>query len=231
MRRFLNILPLILIILIVLMAVVSWIANVYGAECRNILSSEGMRWMVAMFMENFRLAPWHYIIIALATASMIVESGVISGFSKQKYLRQRRAYMLVAMALALFVAIAIVLSLLPGNVLLSAFGTFNNSALQRGLFPIIAIILYVLSLIYAFAIGRFNSVSDVIQATVSLPVKIADYFITLFVASQFIAVILYAFFLDFTPSQSLPAIVIVLAACLYGIPLLIHCYLALSNHE
>lgn len=139
--------------------------------------------------------------------------------------------MLVAMALALFVAIAIVLSLLPGNVLLSAFGTFNNSALQRGLFPIIAIILYVLSLIYAFAIGRFNSVSDVIQATVSLPVKIADYFITLFVASQFIAVILYAFFLDFTPSQSLPAVVIVLAACLYGIPLLIHCYLALSNHE
>ncbi len=231
MRRFLNIFPLILIILIFAVAVVSWIANVYGVDCRNVLSSEGMRWAVAMIMDNFKQAPWHYIIITLATISMIVESGIISGFSKQKYLRQRRAYMLVAMTLAAFVTIAIILSILPGNILLSAFGTFSNSALQKGLFPIIAVILYILSLIYAYAIGRFNSVSDVIRATVNLPVKVADYFITLFVASQFIAVILYTFFLDYTPAQALPSTVTVLAACLYGIPLILHCFLAFTNHE
>lgn len=231
LRRFLNILPLILLLLIFAAAVISWIANVYGANCRNILSSEGMRWAVAMIMENFKQAPWHYIIIALATISMITESGIITGFSKQKYLRQKRAYMLVAMALAVFVAFAIVLSLLPGNILLSAFGTFGNSALQKGLFPMIAVILYIISLIYAYAIGRFNDVSDVIKATVNLPVRVADYFITLFLASQLIAVLLYAFYLDFTPAMALPSDMAILAACLYGFPLIFHCFLALTNHE
>lgn len=231
MRRFLYLLPIILLALIVTTAVVSWIANVYGANCRNILSSEGMRWMVATIMYNFRMAPWHYVVMGAATVSMIAESGILSGFSKQKYLRQKRAYMLVAAALGFLITFAVILSLLPGNILLSAFGTFSNSALQRGLFPIIAFILYLLSIIYAYSIGRFNAVSDVVKATVSLPVRIADYFITLFVVSQLLAMILHAFFLDFIPGQEWPMPVVILAILLYGIPLILHCVIAIKNHE
>ena len=222
MRRFLNILPVFLLLLIVIVAVISWIANVYGANCRNILSSEGMRWTVEMIMDNFNRSPWTYIIVALASLSMIVESGIITGFSKQKYLRQRRAYMLVAGVLAVIAALALILYLLPGNTLLSAFGTFGNSALQRGLFPIIAVLLYLLSLIYAFAIGRFNDMEDVVKATVNITVRIPGYFITLFVASQLIAVILYSFFIDYNLSLPMPTPVKLLAAVLYGIPLILH---------
>ena len=222
MRRSLNILPIILLLLIVIVAVISWIANVYGANCRNILSSEGMRWTVEMIMDNFNRSPWTYIVVGLASLSMIVESGIISGFSKQKYLRQRRAYMLVAVVMAVIAALALILYLLPGNSLLSAFGTFNNSALQRGLFPIIAVLLYMLSLIYAFAIGRFNDIEDVIKATVNITVRIPGYFITLFVASQLIAVILYSFFIDYNLSLPMPTSVKILAVILYGIPLILH---------
>ncbi len=222
MRRSLNILPVILLLLIVIVAVISWIANVYGANCRNILSSEGMRWTVEMIMDNFNRSPWTYIVVGLASLSMIVESGIISGFSKQKYLRQRRAYMLVAVVMAVIAALALILYLLPGNSLLSAFGTFNNSALQRGLFPIIAVLLYMLSLIYAFAIGRFNDIEDVIKATVNITVRIPGYFITLFVASQLIAVILYSFFIDYNLSLPMPTSVKILAVILYGIPLILH---------
>ena len=222
MRRSLNILPVILLLLIVIVAVISWIANVYGANCRNILSSEGMRWTVEMIMDNFNRSPWTYIVVGLASLSMIVESGIISGFSKQKYLRQRRAYMLVAVVMAVIAALALILYLLPGNSLLSAFGTFNNSALQRGLFPIIAVLLYMLSLIYAFAIGRFNDIEDVIIATVNISVRIPGYFITLFVASQLIAVILYSFFIDYNLSLPMPTSVKILAVILYGIPLILH---------
>ena len=222
MRRSLNILPVILLLLIVIVAVISWIANVYGANCRNILSSEGMRWTVEMIMDNFNRSPWTYIVVGLASLSMIVESGIISGFSKQKYLRQRRAYMLVAVVMAVIAALALILYLLPGNSLLSAFGTFNNSALQRGFFPIIAVLLYMLSLIYAFAIGRFNDIEDVIKATVNITVRIPGYFITLFVASQLIAVILYSFFIDYNLSLPMPTSVKILAVILYGIPLILH---------
>jgi p-aminobenzoyl-glutamate transporter AbgT len=222
LRRSLNILPVILLLLIVIVAVISWIANVYGANCRNILSSEGMRWTVEMIMDNFNRSPWTYIVVGLASLSMIVESGIISGFSKQKYLRQRRAYMLVAVVMAVIAALALILYLLPGNSLLSAFGTFNNSALQRGLFPIIAVLLYMLSLIYAFAIGRFNDIEDVIKATVNITVRIPGYFITLFVASQLIAVILYSFFIDYNLSLPMPTSVKILAVILYGIPLILH---------
>ena len=222
MRRFLNILPVILLVLIVIVAVISWIANVYGANCRNILSSEGMRWTVEMIMDNFNRSPWTYIVVALASLSMIVESGIITGFSKQKYLRQRRAYMLVAVVLALIAALTLILYLLPGNSLLSAFGTFSNSALQRGLFPIIAVLLYLLSLIYAFAIGRFNDMEDVVKATVNITVRIPGYFITLFVASQLIAVILYSFFIDYNLSLPMPAPVKILSVILYGGPLILH---------
>ena len=222
MRRSLNILPVILLLLIVIVAVISWIANVYGANCRNILSSEGMRWTVEMIMDNFNRSPWTYIVVGLASLSMIVEYGIISGFSKQKYLRQRRAYMLVAVVMAVIAALALILYLLPGNSLLSAFGTFNNSALQRGLFPIIAVLLYMLSLIYAFAIGRFNDIEDVIKATVNITVRIPGYFITLFVASQLIAVILYSFFIDYNLSLPMPTSVKILAVILYGIPLILH---------
>lgn len=190
-----------------------------------------MRWFVATIMYNFRLAPWHYVVMAAAALSMVIESGIISGFSKQKYLRQKRAYMLVATALALFVAFAVFLSLIPGNILLSAFGTFSNSALQRGLFPIIAFVLYLLSIIYAYSIGRFNAISDVVKATVSLPVRIADYFITMFVTSQLLAMILHAFFIDFIPGQKWPIPVVILAILLYGIPLVLHCVIAINNHE
>ena len=231
MRRFLNILPVILLLLILLVAVVSWIGNVYGWNCRNILSGEGMRWAVDMIMENFSWAPWNYVVLGTATLSMVNESGIISGFSKQKYLRQRRAYALVGVVLGLMAMIVILLSLLPGNTLLSAFGTFSHSALQRGLFPLISIALFVLSLIYAFAIGRFNSIDDVVKATVNLPVRIAGYFITMFVASQLISVLLYAFFIDYTPAKTMPVPMIVFAACLYGIPLVLHCLFAIKNHE
>lgn len=231
MRRFLNILPVVLLFLIIALAVISWIASVYGADCRNILSSEGIRWAVSAIMDNLRKSPWNYVLIATATLSMVVESGIISGFSKQKYLRQRRAYMLVTLALVGFAILVVLVCLFQKNTLLSAFGTFRNSALQRGLFPLVAFVVYLLALIYAYAIGRFNGVADVIKATVSLLARIADYFITLFFASQLVAVMLYAFYTSFTPDQPLPLSMTCFAGALYGIPLLLHYYLALNNHE
>ena len=107
--------------------------------------------------------------------------------------------MLVLLILFLIALFVIVFTLLPGNVLMSAFGTFQNSAMQKG---------------------------DIFRATVALPAKIAQYFITMFVASQFLALLLFAFCLDYTPGMDYPLPVLCLAVVLYLVPLLCHCFLA-----
>ena len=112
MKRFLNILPLALIVLFFLCAVISWIGNVYGWQCRNVLSGEGVRWLVAMIMDNFNRSPWDYVVLSTATVSVIAESGIITGFNKQKYLRQKRAYMLVLLILFLIALFVMVFTLL-----------------------------------------------------------------------------------------------------------------------
>jgi hypothetical protein len=43
--------------------------------------------------------------------------------------------------------------------------------------------------------------------------------------------ILHAFFLDFIPGQEWPQPVVILAILLYGIPLILHCVIAIKNHE
>ena len=200
-----------LIVLFFLCAVISWIGNVYGWQCRNVLSGEGVRWLVAMIMDNFNRSPWDYVVLSTATVSVISESGIITGFNKQKYLRQKRAYMLVLLILFLIAICVMIFTLLPGNVLMSAFGTFQNSAMQKGLFPMLAIAFYVIAVVYGY---------------VALPAKIAQYFITMFVASQFLSLLLFAFCLDYTPGMDYPLPVLCLAVGLYVVPLLCHCFIA-----
>ena len=215
-----------LIVLFFLCAVISWIGNVYGWQCRNVLSGEGVRWLVAMIMDNFNRSPWDYVVLSTATVSVISESGIITGFNKQKYLRQKRAYMLVLLILFLIAICVMIFTLLPGNVLMSAFGTLQNSAMQKGLFPMLAIAFYVIAVVYGYATGRFYNVDDIFRATVALPAKIAQYFITMFVASQFLSLLLFAFCLDYTPGMDYPLPVLCLAVGLYVVPLLCHCFIA-----
>lgn len=179
-----------------------------------------------MIMDNFNRSPWDYVVLSTATVSVIAESGIITGFNKQKYLRQKRAYMLVLLILFLIAICVMIFTLLPGNVLMSAFGTFQNSAMQKGLFPMLAIAFYVIAVVYGYATGRFYNVDDIFRATVALPAKIAQYFITMFVASQFLSLLLFAFCLDYTPGMDYPLTVLCLAVGLYVVPLLCHCVMA-----
>ena len=71
--------------------------------------------------------------------------------------------------------------------------------MQKGLFPMLAIAFYSIAVVYGYATGRFYNLDDIFRATVALPAKIAQYFITMFVASQFLSLLLFAFCLDYTP--------------------------------
>ena len=229
MSRFLNILPLALLIAICLIAVLSWIGSVYGWDCRNVLSADGLRWSISRFMIHLNNAPWEYVIMLTATISVITESSIVSNLAGSKNLKQKRAYMTVAVIIAVLILATTILSLLPGNILMSAFGTFSNSALQHGLFPIAVLMVYGIAVIYGYATGRFYNLRDIYSATVSLPVRISTYFITLFVTSQLVSLILYVFYTDYHPGLERPFSITAIAFCLYWIPWMLHVYIAYKD--
>ena len=222
MKRLLNTWPLAILISICVLSVLSWIGNVYGWNCRNVLSADGLRWVMARFMIHLDASPWGYVIMLTSAVSVIRESAVISGLTGQKNLKQKRAYMLVSIVLIALLSLVILLSLLPGNIFMSAFGTFRNSALERGAFAILTLVVYAISVIYGYATGRFFNLSDIYKATVSLTQHIATYFITLFLTSQLVAFMTYIFFTNFHSGLDRPLSVVIISFCLYWIPWLLH---------
>ncbi len=191
MKKIINIIPVVFALAIIIITVISWIANVYDWRMNNLITQDGFRWFVANFMNNIKNAPWEYVILISCTVSIVAESEILNLKKKKIYLKQKRAYMVVAMLAMVFMAIAITLYLLPGNMLMTAFGTFRNSPLQHGIIPIILMSVIALAVTFGYASGRFVNFEDMMKAMVKLIVNIAEYFITFIIAAQLFAVIDY----------------------------------------
>ena len=183
------------------MAVISWIGEAYGWGCRAVLSKQGLRWAVANLGDNINKAPWAIVAIITTTVSLVCESNIIKDFKDRSSLRVRRAYMIVAVMVIILAVMTSIFYFMPGNTLLSAFGTFNNSPLQRGLIPLAAILVDIFAIVFGYASGRFTSITDAYKAFVALPAKIIQFIIIMILAPQLIAECQYAFddfFNDYT---------------------------------
>lgn len=218
MSKFFKYIPVALCLLIIAVAVISWIGAAYGWGCRSVLSQQGIRWAVANIVDNIMRAPWAMVAIITTTVGIVCESRIIQEVNDRKSLRVKRAYMIVAVMIIILIAIVAVLYLLPGNTLLSAFGTFNHSPLQRGLIPLIAIVIDIIAVVFGYASGQFTSLEDVYKAFVSLPINIAQVIIIMLIAPQLIAECQYVFH-DFFLQH--PNANFILRITLYYIPLLI----------
>lgn len=195
----------------------------YGWGCKNLMSGDGLRWFVSDFMDNIRHSPWDYILMLSISISILKESEIFNFRNKKIYLKQKKAYFLVGLLIAIIAALIIICYFLPGNVLLNAFGSFKNSPLQHGLFPIIAIIIIILSLVYGYASGRFTGLDEIIRALVVLLMNISAYFVTFIIASQLYAIVLYSFFnTDMTGGSNSSVYCLLIAGCLFYIPWLLH---------
>lgn len=230
--------PLILLLFTVLVAILSWLGSVYDWGLHSLLDAEGLRWMLTHVLENLRLSPWAEVAMGLCTLSILTESGLPQVFlprfwrKSRRSLKKLRALQVTAVCFVLFVLGILYFALVPSSPLLSALGRFSQSPLYFGLYPLIAMMLILLSVIYGYTSGRFLSFTDVVQALLYLPASIADYFLTLFMASQFVACFHYMLAApqptlgqlltdEALPSGSLPVWAeLLLFIVVYGIPLL-----------
>lgn len=216
---FLNFFPFLLILLIALLTVFSWIGSVYGMDVQNLMSADGVRWLVSNVLPNLNRAPIAPILLTLMTLSTLVESELLSAiFTKSKpfTLKQRRALQYAVVVFLAGIALILALTLLPSSILLSAFGHFEHSALQKGLFPLLLALILLTSITYGYTAGRFFSWADLVHASAYIPSRVASYWLTLFVVSQFVACLDHVFM----PVSQTP--LTILSYLLYFLPLLLH---------
>ena len=226
-------LPYFILFSILVLVIVSWLGSIYGWGMNSMLSTYGLRWMVAMGLENFKHAPVAEVLIGTMTLSTLSESGFLSAcrslfsFKKSYSLKKKRAFQISMTVLFLLLLFIFIATFLPGAVLLSAFGTYQGSAIRMGLFPLILILFVSVGITYGYASGTFSNASDTIRSIVYLPSRIAAFFVTMLMASQLIGCFHYVF--EDRMTQTLMEVYgvhitwhLILQIVLYIVPLTIH---------
>ena len=157
-----------LVVAELLLVLVSWLLSATIAEnVRSLLSSEGMRWFVGNFVSMLS-TPWLVWLLLLAMAGGCVwQSGALSVFSAHvpsRNYRQRIALRVALAFLILYIAVVLLLTVVPHAVLLSATGGLLPSPFSRALVPIAAFGLLLVSVTYGWLSGRFTSVADILAS-------------------------------------------------------------------
>lgn len=219
--------PLLYLLGILVLAIVSWIGSVYGLDVHNLLSGEGLRWCVSNVLANFRHAPLAEILLALLALGILTESGfcrTLIDFLHPHHslrdisLKRQRAFQLSLLAVILCIALTLSLTFFNNSLLLSAFGTFVGSALQHGLFPLLLLLLMVVGVVFGTTSGRFLTAADLIHAAGWLLSRVADYFLTLFLAAQLVGCL--TFVLPTPAGHAAPMMLV--SAILYLVPLILY---------
>lgn len=172
------------LLLLVTAVIASWLVGLYGvASGGNLLSDEGVRWWMRSVLPSFAASPVGEIFVVLFTLGIVRQS-----FRKRPTSRKA-----VAVALLVFVALlGLLLCGLFSGTLLSVTGRWANSPLQGGWLIVLALLTGIPSLCCGLTNGTFANGEQVLRALSSEVVRCAPSFVTLFVASQLVAVLAYS---------------------------------------
>lgn len=144
-------------------------------------------------------------------------------------LKQKRALQITSITLAVHVSLFVLLLLLPNASLLSAFGEFSHSPLQKGWFGLMMMIVILIGNVYGYTSGAFVNLHDFIKAHVLIFKTVAPYFIILFVASQFVCCLDFSNMLSCFGNEANEAVALdVVRGIVYYVPLVFYIALAIN---
>ena len=184
--------PVLLIVLHLLCALVSWIGNIYGWGVYNLFSAGGMRWTVTNFIPNLSAAPFGTVFMGLVTLSVLFESGLPHTFGSKVTMKQKRALSLALLVLAIIAVILATLLFLPSAILLNPFGTFHDSPFVNGLYGIACTAAIVVSNVYGLASGRFSNLSDTLSAHTMLLAHCLPCVLSMMLTAELMGAVAYA---------------------------------------
>lgn len=224
-QRFLKYLFWGVLIALVLLLFISWVLSIYVDGVQGLLTTRGIRWMCVNIVPNFSSVHIAKLLLGLMAISVIRASGILRAFRSHISLKQRRALQITGVSVVVILMLFSLLLLLPDPVLLSAFGTFHNSAFSKGFFGLLACLAIFVGNIYGYTSGRFTTMRDFMQAHASIFAAIPNYFVMLFLASQFVNCLNYTGILPLLGDDG--TVFFLLKGLLYNGTLLLYILLAL----
>lgn len=198
-RRYLH--PATVFFLLTLLVVcVSWVGSIYAwEEMQNLLSAEGLRWMLRHIGEYFtRSEVLGAILLLFLGGGLWVHSGLLEASRqflahKRKLSRKEYRGLLFAwMTGGMYLLLWLFLAWGPLNVVRSATGNLADSPLADGLCYVISLGLGLMGAVYGFVTDLYRTDADVVRGMAYLFRLLPEYFVTLFFVTQFFAVFLHS---------------------------------------
>lgn len=200
MSKISHILILAELLLIVLVAVASWLLSALGYSDQNLLSAQGLRWLFSHPVPEWEstMLLWAlWLFTALGCTRLSGLSGEIwnwiTGQGKQSTRRQRYALRLAGLATACGIVFLLHCALAPSSPLLGVTGKLWPSPYLDGLLPCICLITIIVSLIFARASQRYISWVDTIGLLERSLARYTPWAVLLFVSGYLLNICNYVF--------------------------------------
>lgn len=165
MKRSLPYIALTLAVGELLLVLGSWIlsAALPMSGIRSMLSGEGIRFFLGHFADLLATPLLVWLLLLAMAYGVVLRSGVISGARSFRSSRARLIALLFAVA---YLAVVLLMALVPHAVLLSASGTLWPSPFSASLVPLTAFGLAMVAAVYGIVAGTITSLADIYESFV-----------------------------------------------------------------
>ena len=151
-----------LIVAQLLLVLLSWLLSSMMLEgVRSLLSSEAIRWFMGQFSEILLSPLLIWLLLLAMSVGTLRQSRILS---RAVNYRERMSQRFALLLLVGYVVVILLLTAVPHAILLSSTGLLFPSPFSRALVPIIAFGIWLVSVVYGFAVKTLGSFADVCQA-------------------------------------------------------------------
>ena len=165
MKRSLPYIVLTLAVGELLLVLGSWIlsAALPMSGIRSMLSGEGIRFFLGHFADLLATPLLVWLLLLAMAYGVVLRSGIFNGSRSFRTSRARLTALLFAVA---YLAVVLLMTLVPHAVLLSASGTLWPSPFSASLVPLIAFGLAMVAAVYGIVAGTITSLTDIYESFV-----------------------------------------------------------------
>lgn len=177
----------------IVLVLLSWLITAAMPEAfpRSMLSPEGIRWFFGFFTENME-SPWLVGLLLICIAWGTLQTSGLLHFDRTIY-RHRNALRLVLIELVLFVAVILLLTVVPHAILLNVMGGIEASSFSRSILPYICFAVIVMSLSFGAVSNKLQGI-EAMGESLSEGIRMAaPYFVIYILANQLYSSIEYLF--------------------------------------
>ena len=192
LQRHLGVFIIILVVAQLMIILLSWLlsAALPDLSVHSLLSSEGIRWFFGQFSSNIATPLTAWLIVAVIAYGCLSSCGILE-LKHPLDFRQRVAIRFVVFEIVVFVAIILLLTLMPHAVLLSIDGDICSGSLANSIIPYLSLVGCVASITYAYLSGRCNTKAELFDMLCEGNRQLSPLFIIYVLLTQLVYSVLY----------------------------------------